>query len=83
MQIQSIVQKEVVEKLLKNNNYFLVLQLAISHLLALVLTYYNAIEYFWLQGASSVHFSMIHALFINITFQLAGVGMNQPSVDAN
>ena len=38
--------KEVVEKLLKNKYHFLVLQLAISDLLALVLIYYNVIEYF-------------------------------------
>ena len=61
----------------RNNYNFLVLQLAICDLLALIFIFYDAVEPFWLERVSSVYLSMIscYAFVINIAFQFAGVGM--------
>ena len=62
---------------LKNNYYFLVLNLAICDLAVLILYTYQLFEFFWPDELLSVHFRTItcYVFVTNLTFQFAGVGM--------
>ena len=65
------------KNILKNNYYFLVLQLAICDLLVLIIFLYVHIERYWLEGPISAHSPTItcHATVFIAAFQIPGVGM--------